>query len=43
MNPNTLGWVILGAFVLMACVVVAVAYWEGYNDGLDDREGKKRD
>ena len=39
MNPCELGYVLLGVFVLMACVVVAVAYYEGYHDGLDDKEG----
>lgn len=42
MNPCELGCVLLGVFVLMACIVVAVAYWEGYNDGLDEKEGKHK-
>lgn len=40
--PCTLGWIVLGIFVLMASAVVAVAYYEGYNDGLDDAERRKR-
>ena len=40
MNPCELGYVLLGVFVLMACVVVAVAYYEGYHDGLDEKEGR---
>lgn len=40
--PCTLGWIVLGAFVLMACIVVGVAYFEGYNDGLDDAERRKK-
>ena len=42
MSPCELGYVLLGVFVLMACVVVAVAYYEGYHDGLDDKEGRHK-
>ena len=42
MSPCELGYVLLGASVLFGCIVVAVAYYEGYHDGLDEKEGRHK-
>lgn len=42
MNPCELGYVLLGVLALFGCIVVGVAYYEGYHDGLDEKEGRRK-